>query len=152
MQAALHSRVGEEDALLIFIECRLLRIRNDEIEPTIAVIVAAINAHGTFRDTVFIIPAADEEAFIGERAIAVVSVEEIAVGIVRDVNIGKAIVIIIAGDGGHAAAFVGVRHSRFRCDVSERAITVVSVKHICGASIAARMPIADDAFVSLNRH
>ena len=151
-QSTIRRRVGKKQAFLILIKGRFLGIRDDEIEPSITVVIPTVYTHRTFSDPFLIITDTDEQAFIRESAIAVVMIQEVAVGIVGDVNIWKPVIIVVTDNSCHAPPFSRVCYTCCRRNIRKSAITVVLVEYIGGAFITARMPVTDNPLKSCDRH
>ena len=151
-QSTVRCRIGKKQSFLILIKGRFLGIRDDEIEPPITVVIPAVHTHGTFSNTLLIITDTDEQAFIRESAIAVVMIQEVAVGIVGDVNIWKPVIIVVTDNSCHAPPFSRVCYTCCCRNIRKSAVAVVLVEYISGAFITARMSVTDDPLKSRDRH
>ena len=109
---------------------QLLReVGDEEVRQTVAVDVAAIDAHAGLRLAVAVEADAGRVGHVDEGAVAVVLVEEVPHHVVGDVDVGVAVAIEIA-EGDAEALAGGVGDPRRARDVGERAVAVVAKQPI----------------------
>src|ERR1700730_5080200 len=72
-----------------------IEIRFDDVQKAVTVVVARCYPHAALLASVFVISHARQTANFGERAVVVVVKEQRSSGIVRYVNVGPAVVVIV---------------------------------------------------------
>ena len=80
-----------------------------------------------------------------KRAVVIVVVQIIRAGIVRDVEIGPAVVIVIAPDHAEAVILAGVAHAGLLRDFFERAIAAIVIEQVRLAGHAPGAALHHDA-------
>ena len=107
-EAALAGRIDEQPPAQIAKQRRRLElvIRHDQIQPAVAVVVAKIGAHARARLAVVGDGNAGKEPPLVESSVAVVAIQRVRQGIVRDEDVGPAVVVVV---GNHDAQAVAAR-------------------------------------------
>ena len=111
-------------AALVLLRRGRRHVRHEQVDPPVVVHVAEVGAHGRVRRARH-----DAAGDLGEGAVAVVVVEEVRDGkIVRDVDVGPAVVVVVPPRRGMPLRFAG--DAGGGGDIRERAVAVVVEKII----------------------
>ena len=100
-------------------------VGDEDVREAVAVDVGAVDAHAGLRLAVDVEADAGAVGDVGERAVAVVAVEEVADHVVGDVDVGVAVAIEVAERDAEALAG-GIGDAGLLRDVGERAVAVVA--------------------------
>ena len=96
-----------------------------QVQPPVPVVVAEIDAHARLLFSVFVDGDAGREPNLGEFPVPFIAVQVIREGVVRDVQIGIAIVVVVPPDRAQPIVLLLVGHAGGATHIRERAIPVV---------------------------
>src|SRR5258707_979389 len=69
----------------------------DDVEPTVAIVIAYADAHAALRSAILVESAADLRDYFREGAILIVAIEAAGDGVAGHVNVGPAVVVEVGG-------------------------------------------------------
>ena len=140
--------IREEAVAIVVIECICLFgiVGYGQIQPSIIVPIAERGAHAVFSGTVFAECYAEHEPNFFKRAIAVIAIKEVFGGVVGDVDIGRAIVVVVSPHNAEPFASSVVNASGLR-HVCERAIAVIAEERIRLRREVIGLAVSTDAFL-----
>ncbi len=120
-QAGCKGGVGESPVAVVSVEAaRIIReIRLEDVQPAVAIVVARGGAHACLLAAVFVVSAPGGDGNVRESSVAIVVIEDAGRGIARHVDVGPAIAIKIAAQGGERVVSRSLQDSRLRGDVRE---------------------------------
>ena len=107
------------------------KVRYEDVETSIVVIISGADAHSRLRDTIQIVGGTRQDRNVFEGAVPLVVIQDVRCGIAGDIDIRIAIVIEIR-DHNTETIIRRTTHEDACCfgDVSKRSVTLVSVKDV----------------------
>src|SRR5262249_28128987 len=136
------SDIGEQPLSEIAVETMSLavEIRDENIEQPVAVDIAHVRAHAGKRLSITADSNAGKQPDLFEPSFSLVVKKKIRRRIIRHVDIGPAVVIVIAENNAQSFA-LGTVDSRFLADIRERTIPVVAIENVGLTVINVRMAV-----------
>src|SRR5437763_5827033 len=92
---------GAVPVVVIEIASVIGKVGFENIEPAVTVVIGNSNAHPGLLVTIFAVGASGDHRNIGKGAVVIVAEQNAGLGIDRDVNVGRAVVVEIGSDGGN---------------------------------------------------
>jgi hypothetical protein len=120
-------------------------VGDEDVEPAIVVVIAKVHAHGAFGISFGAQGRAGLHADVGKRAIVIVMVKIIRAGVIRDVEIGPAVVVIVAPDDAETVVGVGVVHAGFLRDFFKCSVATIVIEQVGFSEHAPGTALHDDA-------
>ena len=124
------------------------KVRLEYVHRSVAIVVADRDAHAGLWLAVLAVGAAARDTDVGERAVAVVAVERARIGVVRDVQIGPAVVVEVERAHAEAVRAFRARDARALRDVLERAVAAIVIQRVPAAGESRRTAGDLDPFVA----
>ena len=142
-----HGPLDEGAVVLVVIQVIVVvgEIRLRDVEPAVVVVVAEIHPHACLFGAVVGQRRSGQQADLLERPVAFVVVEETWTGVVRHVDIGPPVVVIVADGHSEAIVLAVHRQADLRRNVRERAVAVVAVETVRDSGEPARAAHNRDA-------
>ena len=116
----------------------LREVRDDEVEPAVAVVVSRIDAHAGLRAALAVERDAALEADALEGAVAAVPVEKVRTGVVGHVEIDPPVVVVVGRDDTEAVAPGGIGETVCRRGLDEPSVAGILEEQIAFAGQALR--------------
>src|SRR4030088_1569538 len=119
-------------------------ICDEDVEQSIMIDIAKIHAHRSLFATVSTQCRARKQAYILERSIVIVVVEVIRTGVVRHIQVGPAIVVVVAPNALHAKVVLRIVNAGCFRNVLEGAIAAIAEQEVRLAWKAPRSTLHHD--------
>src|SRR5919109_26264 len=131
-KAGLECAIGEESISLVVVQGRGLIgvVGFYDVQKTIAVIIPSVHTHSTLQAPVFVDGHSSEESRFGECPVSIIFEQQTRGRIVRNVNVGPTIVVIVGNAGRKTIGGLGLCNTRGFRDVSESSVTVIVIENV----------------------
>ncbi len=132
--------IAERAVAVVVIEVARVvgKVRLEDIEPAVAVIVPDSDSHSRLLVPVLAVRASRHHRNIRESAVMIVAEQDAGLGIHRDVNVWPAIVIEVASNRGDGVSGTRFEDASLPRDIGESPVSVVAEEHVGVAGKAAR--------------